>query len=271
MVRTYLNEMAPTGVVLIVSIRKGEVCTRGRSLRAAAGIALRAAAGGGLSSWWARVCILAVIGSGLGLAARGQSTPSIEKVLSGIELRYNRLATLKVDFEHTMKYLNRQPFVERGTLYLRRPGKMRWEYSKPAGKLLVGDGDLLHFYSPRSNQVRLLRPSQTGDLRVPLSFLLGRLHFRRQFRNLRIEERDGLPAVVAEGRTGKEAYSRVEFTYDPSDYELVHLKVYGQDESMTTFAFADETLNPLLEDPLFEFRAPAGAEVVDDTRLEESN
>lgn len=222
-----------------------------------------------MSWWFGRVCTVAAVG--LSLAGFGQSAPSIDKVLAGIELRYNRLATLQVDFEHTTRYLNRQPLVERGTLYLRRPGKMRWEYSKPAGKLLVGDGDLLHYYNPKSNQVRLLRPSQTGDLRVPLSFLLGRLHFRRQFRNLRLEERDGMPAVIAEGRTGKEAYSRVEFTYDPADYELVHLKVYGQDESMTTFAFSGETLNPLLENPLFDFRAPAGAEIVNDARLEESN
>lgn len=205
------------------------------------------------------------------LAAQAPEKPSLDKTLSGIELRYNRLATLKVDFEHTMKYLGRQPLVERGTLYLRRPGKMRWEYSKPAGKLLVGDGDLLHYYNPLSNQVRQLRPSQTGDLRVPLSFLLGRLRFRRQFRELRLEEIDGRAVLVGEGRSGQEAYTRVEFTYDPADFELLHLKVYGQDESVTTFAFSGETVNPRLEEPLFDFRAPAGAEIVDQTRSGDGN
>jgi outer membrane lipoprotein carrier protein len=211
------------------------------------------------------------LGAALHPAARGQSKPSLDKVLSAIELRYNRLATLKVDFEQTMRYLNRQKQVDRGTLFLRRPGKMRWEYTKPAGKLLVGDGDLVHFYNPRSNQVMRLRPSQTGDLRVPLSFLLGRLQFRRQFRDLRLAEIEGKSVVIGEGRTGKEAYARVEFTYDPADYELRHLKIYGQDESETTFGFSDETLNPLLEEAMFVFRAPPGAEIVDQTRMEEAN
>jgi outer membrane lipoprotein carrier protein len=216
--------------------------------------------------------MLAALSSAICLAARAQSSkPSLAKVISGIELRYNRLATLQVDFEQTMKYLNRQPLVERGTLYLRRPGKMRWEYSKPAGKLLVGDGDLLYIYSPKSNQVQQLRPSQTGDLRVPLSFLLGRLHYRRQFRDLRLREINGSPVLIGEGRGGKEAYSRVEFTYDPANFALLHLKVYGQDESVTTFAFSGETINPLLEEQLFAFRAPEGAEIVDRTRLEDSN
>jgi outer membrane lipoprotein carrier protein len=197
------------------------------------------------------------------LAAQAPPKPSLDKTLSGIELRYNRLATLKVDFEHTMRYLGRQPLVERGTLYLWRPGKMRWEYSKPAGKLLVGDGDLLYYYSPQSNQVRQLRPSQTGDLRVPLSFLLGGLHFRRQFRDLRLTEAEGRAVLVGEGRSGKEAYTRVEFTYDPADFELLHLKVHGQDESVTTFAFSEETVNPRLQKTLFDFHAPPGAEIVD--------
>ncbi len=216
--------------------------------------------------------LLAVCACGLwGGVAAAQSTakPSLDKTISGIELRYNRLATLKVDFEHTMRYLGRQPMVERGTLYLRRPGQMRWEYSKPAGKLLVGDGDLLYYYNPLSNQVRQLRPSQTGDLRVPLSFLLGRLHFRRQFRDLHLDEIDGQAVLVGEGRTGKEAYTRVEFTYNPADFELLHLKVFGQDESMTTFAFSGETVNPPLDKKLFDFHAPPGAEIVDQTELGE--
>jgi outer membrane lipoprotein carrier protein len=205
------------------------------------------------------------------MAAQVPEKPSLDKTLSGIELRYNRLATLKIDFEHTMRYLGRQPLVERGTLYLRRPGKMRWEYSRPAGKLLVGDGDLLHYYNPLSNQVRQLRPSQTGDLRVPLSFLLGRLHFRRQFRDLRLEEIEGQTVLVGEGRSGHEAYTRVEFTYDPADFQLTYLKVYGQEESVTTFAFDNETVNPQLEMKLFHFQAPPGAEIVDQVQLGDGN
>jgi outer membrane lipoprotein carrier protein len=205
------------------------------------------------------------------VAAQSPQKPSLDSVLAGVELRYNRLATLKVDFEHTMRYLDRRPLVERGTLYLRRPGKMRWEYSKPAGKLLVGDGDLLYYYNPLSNQVRQLRPSQTGDLRVPLSFLLGRLHFRRQFRDLRLQEIEGRAVLVGEGRSGKEAYTRVEFTYDPADFELTHLKVYGQDESVTTFTFSGETVNPNLAEALFDFHAPPGAEVVDQAQSGDGN
>jgi outer membrane lipoprotein carrier protein len=183
--------------------------------------------------------------------------------LSDIELRYNQLATLKIDFEQTLTLAGQSRFQERGTLFLRRPQMMRWEYIKPAGKLLVGDGDLLYYYNPMSNQVRTVKPMETGDLRAPLAFLLGRLNFRRQFKELRLEPINGRSVLVGEGRTGKEAYTRVEFTYDPSSYSLQHLRVLGQDESVTTFEFSGEVVNPRLDPALFVFNPPPGAEWVD--------
>lgn len=162
-----------------------------------------------------------------------------------------------------MQFVGRPPLEESGILYLRRPSKMRWQYEVPEGKLLVGDGEVLHMYSPRSNQVRRVKLEETGDLRAPLSFLLGRLKLRRQFRNLRLAVQDGRHMLIGEGRTGKEAYTQVEFTYDPDDYRLVHIKVYGQDETITTFRFEDEKVNEFLALSLFRFEPPAGADVID--------
>jgi len=193
--------------------------------------------------------------------------PSLNEVLSGVELRYNRLATLQVDFQQTQTYSGRPRFEEQGTLYLRRPSKMRWEYSRPAGKLLVGDGELLYYYNPRTNQVRQVKPMETGDLRAPLAFLLGRLRFRRQFRNLRLENVDGRTLLAADGRSGKEAYGRVEFTYDEADFRLMHLRILGQDDSITTFHFDDEIVNPRLDPALFEFVPPAGADLLEEAGL----
>lgn len=192
------------------------------------------------------------------------ASPSLKEVLNGIELRYNRLATLQVDFQQTQTYSGRPRFEEQGTLYLRRPSKMRWEYSRPAGKLLVGDGDLLHYYNPRTNQVRQVKPMETGDLRAPLAFLLGRLRFRRQFRNLRLETVEGRTLLAADGRSGKEAYGRVEFTYDEADFRLVHLRILGQDDSITSFHFDDEIVNPRLDPALFDFVPPPGADLLEE-------
>ena len=207
-------------------------------------------------------CALLIAATWIGPLLHAEAA-KLGAVVSRIERRYNSLATLKIRFRQTMQFVARPPLTEEGMLSLLRPQKMRWDYTRPAGKLLVGDGEVLHMYNPRANQVRRIKPSETGDLRAPLSFLLGRLRLRRQFSNLRLSEADGQALLIADGRSGKEAYTHVEFHYDPGDYRLVGLKVFGQDESVTVFLFEDEQVNATLDPALFVFEPPEGADLID--------
>ncbi len=202
----------------------------------------------------------------LALAAAWFSAPlhgqSADRVAAAIELRYNRLATMRSEFEQSLEYAGRRRMIEAGTLYLRRPGKMRWDYALPEGKVAVGDGEMFHIYNPRTNQVRQLKLDETADLRAPLAFLLGRMRLKRQFRNLRLETVAGESVLVADGRTGGEYFSHVEFAYDPDNFRLRRIAVYGRDDSLNVFRFRREILNPALELELFEFRPPEGAEIL---------
>lgn len=211
------------------------------------------------------IALLVCIGVALLGAPAAAQQPSLGQVISKIEFHYNSLATLQTQFEQKVSYMGQRPRIERGTVYVRRPQKMRWEYSQPEGKLLVGDGELLHMFNPMTNQVRRIDLSQSGDLRALLSFLLGRLRLERQFRNLRLEPSGGRHVLVGEGRPGRDPYGRVEFTYDPQSYTLLHIKVMGHDETVTEFTFEKERINATLDLSLFTFRAPAGAEVLDES------
>ena len=189
------------------------------------------------------------------------------KVISGMELHYNRLATLRVDFEQELRYAGAPRSLERGTLSLLRPQKMRWDYRRPAGKLLIGEGERLRMFNPNTNQVRTVLMDESADMRAPLAFLLGRLNLRRQFKNLELDTR-GKPALVGEGRTGKEQYTRVEFFYDPdNDFRLDEVRVLGRDESLTIFRFSNEVVNPSLDPAIFELVVPDGAEVLPEQSL----
>jgi len=190
----------------------------------------------------------------------------LDEAAAGIELRYNRLATMQVDFEQTTLYAGKVRSAERGKLALLRPGKMRWDYSKPKGRLMIGDGEVIRMYNPRTNQARTVQLGAEADMRAPLGFLLGRLRLKRQFKNLRIETIEGRRALVGEGRTGGEAYDRVEFFYEPS-FRLYEIRAYGRDDSTTVFAFDDEVRNETLDEALFVFKAPDGAEILEAVSL----
>ena len=205
-------------------------------------------------------CGLLVLGAVAG-TARG-SPQSLAGVPEAVEKRYNRLRSLRAEFEESVSYAGRNRRRERGSLYLLRPGKMRWEYSEPAGKLFISDGKMFHLYSPNANQVRRIRPAEASDMRAPLAFLLGRLDLRKEFGKLTLKTVEEGIEMTALARSEDAAFSQAVFTIAPDTFQIRRIAVTGQDGMKTEFQFGREVLNPRLDPGLFRFRAPAGAEVV---------
>lgn len=202
------------------------------------------------------------------LVASALPAQHLGDVIEGMEFHYNRLATLQTEFEQTLLYGGSPRDVQRGTLYLYRPRKIRWDYTKPKGQLLIGDGEIMKMYSPRTNQVRTMQLTDTADMRAPLAFLLGGLNLRRQFKNLELATIDGKPAMVGQGRTGKEGFTKVEFFYDPgADFRLDKLQVYMRNDAIMVFTFDNEIVNVKLDESMFEFKAPPGAEILSEQQI----
>ena len=197
------------------------------------------------------------------LAAAAFGAPlDLPRVLKGIENRYNSARTIEVDFEQTHSVKGRGRRTESGTLSLRKPGRMRWDYTSPAGKLFLSDGKLLYFYSPSANRVEKMKMKESDDMRAPLAFLLGRIDFNRDFRSYQVTPEGTDLRIKAMPKSDKLPYSEVEFVAAP-DYRIRALTVKGRDESVMEFRFSDEKMNPALSESLFQFRPPAGAEIVD--------
>src|SRR5437899_5433750 len=119
--------------------------------------------------------------------------PAVAGLLRQVENRYNRAGTLEVRFAETYSGPARAPRTETGTLYLRQPGRMRWEYSSPAGKLFISDGKNVYLYLPSSNRVEKmkLKESVGEDWRAPLAFLLGQWNFEKDFQNIQVRPHPG--------------------------------------------------------------------------------
>jgi len=145
-------------------------------------------------------------------------------------------------------------------LLLRKPGRMRWDYTQPKGKLFVSDGKVLWLYTPADNRATKMKLQESEDMRAPLAFLLGRLHFSQEFRNLKAQaEASGL-RVTAEPKTENLPYSKVEFVVTPESC-IREVRVTGFDQSILDFTFDGEKVNPPLDGKLFEFHPPPGAEL----------
>src|SRR5262249_51654736 len=86
------------------------------------------------------------------VCASGASAP-LETIFKGVEARYNKAQSLQVLFHESFSAPQRPKMMESGTLRLRKPGRMRWDYSDPAGKLFLADGKNIYLYTPKDNQV----------------------------------------------------------------------------------------------------------------------
>ncbi|HTP32432.1 MAG TPA: outer membrane lipoprotein carrier protein LolA [Candidatus Acidoferrales bacterium] len=203
------------------------------------------------------VCLTAV-------SALAAETP-LDTLLKSVEARYNKAKTLQVLFHEDYTPLGRPRRSESGLLQLRKPGKMRWDYDQPKGKLFISDGKFLWLYTPADNRAEKLKLKESDDMRAPLAFLLGKLDFQKEFRNLQARPEGSAQRITAEPKTDNLPYSAVEFVVDPQS--RIHMvKVTGFDRSILEFRFDDEKIDPPLDSKLFQFQVPKGAELVEEGR-----
>jgi outer membrane lipoprotein carrier protein len=193
------------------------------------------------------------------------ATPDLGNVLKAVENRYNHAQTLEVVFHEGYTAPGQPRRTESGMLQLRKPGRMRWDYTSPKGKLFVSDGKFLWLYTPSNNQVEKMKIKESEDMRAPLAFLLGKLHFDREFRNIQSRPVAGGTLITAEPKTENLPYTHVEFVVDAQN-QIRRVQVTGYDKSVLEFDFEQEKLNPTLEASLFQFRMPTGAELVEATQ-----
>ncbi len=213
---------------------------------------------------WLRQTNVGHLRLGIGLLAvcAGLAGAPLDTLLKGVEARYNRAKTLQVLFTEQYTPPGHARRTESGTLLLRKPGRMRWDYAQPAGKLFVSDGKMLWLYTPTENRVEKMKFQETEDMRAPLAFLLGKLHFDKEFRDLQGKPEGTAMRITAEPKSDNLPYSAVEFVVTP-DSHIREVKVTGYDKSVLDFTFDQEKLDPPLGEKAFQFQMPKGAELVE--------
>ena len=190
----------------------------------------------------------------------------IHEIARAVDDHYNHLRSLQSDF--TEIYQGDGPErVESGTLWLKKPRKMRWEYRSPKEKLFVSDGRVVWFYLPTERQLRKTSLKKLDDLRSPLAFLLGKTKLESELRDLS-KAVDQSPLVsgdmVLRGvpQAMMDQVSEVLLEITPS-HEIVRIVLVDADQATTEFRFAGWKENLELSDRQFTFTPPPGVETVE--------
>ena len=196
----------------------------------------------------------------------GSQDKDLAGVLRGMEKRYNGLKTIRLRFEQIYRQGRQVIRRESGTLFLLKPGKMRWQYEEPEPKLFLADGRNLTLYVPSENRATQMAMKEADDLRTPFAFLLGRLKFDEEFETLETSTEfqpleSGNVVVRAVPKRLPERVAWIVFEVTPK-LEIRRLIFEEPGGIQTEFRFADEEANPALAQALFYFQPVPGTELI---------
>lgn len=192
---------------------------------------------------------------------------TLEEVVRGLEQAYGRMTDLTAQFNQTSfnKSLN-ATIPAQGSVYLKRGGKLRWEYSEPTKQEIVSDGKTLWVYTPSLNQVNT-GPAPEALAGPAGSFLagLGRLreHFHVRLLNpAQPTDAEGNVVLDLTPRQPVPTLARLILSLEPKGWEIRKAVVYDQFENTVTMQFTRVAINSGLSDRLFTFVPPPGAATV---------
>ena len=145
---------------------------------------------------------------------------------------------------------------------LSKPGRMRWSYTDPAGKLFILDGKFAWSYSPGDAQAQRVSTKRMDDLRSPLRLLLGHAQLARELVGIRITR--GPEGFFIQGvPRGQEARLKQLSLITTPLGAIRQLKLEETDGATTEFRFDGMQENPAVTPADFTFTPPAGVPIVD--------
>ncbi|HTV66526.1 MAG TPA: outer membrane lipoprotein chaperone LolA [Bryocella sp.] len=214
---------------------------------------------------------LALIAAALLVGALPLFAQDVHAIAAKVDQRYDHIRTLEAQFTETYSGAG-MTRTESGTLQLRKPGEMRWDYDQPRPKVFVTDGTVAWFYVPGERQARRTPVKQLDDLRSPLRYLLGKTKLDKELDGLSLapDQKPLQPGDVVLRGIPKGMQDRVSQTLleVSPDGLIVRIVVEELDGSATDFRFLQQKENVQIAEQQFHFVPPPGVEIVAGTEME---
>jgi outer membrane lipoprotein carrier protein len=193
-----------------------------------------------------------------------QSRPAPDALAKSLQQRYQGIADFTADFQQTYQGgVLRTRSVEQGTVTVKKPGRMRWAYSKPEKKEFVSDGRKMYLYVPQDRQV-IVSDAETGDTSTSSLFLAGKGDISRDFAAAYAETPvPGTLALKLTPRHRQPDYEYLIVAVDPVSLQIRGLVTRDLQGGDSTLTFTNLKENQGISDKVFAFRIPRGVDVVD--------
>lgn len=194
-----------------------------------------------------------------GSPTRAEQTPAAPDLARRIQTHYNTVADFTADFAATFKYkLTHQVSVERGTLKVKKPSRMRWTFTKPDRKEFVADGTRLFTYFPADKVGSENLLSDSDDDSLALLFLAGKGDLTRDFTaTMPAEQPANEWQLVLSPKKRQSEYDTLTLGVRRDSLALTGLVIVDE-EGTQAYQFTNFKTNTGLKDSDFRFALPPG-------------
>ena len=185
---------------------------------------------------------------------------SNDLIVRRVDDHYNHLSSLRARYAEHYSGMGMDR-TETGTLLLKKPGRMRWSYDAPVGKVFVLDGKFAWFYTPGDAQATRVAAKEMDDLRSPLRFLLGHTQLKKELDGLTVTP-EGSGFRISGVPKGMEQRVKLLSLGVTAAGAIERMRLEEVDGAVTEFAFSDMQENVPVKDSDFSFIPPPGVTVV---------
>ena len=206
----------------------------------------------------------AALGGEVGARAADQTAPELAAAL---QRKYDAIKDFSADFSHAYEGgVLRKQITERGRLLVKKPGKMRWDYSSPETKQFVSDGLKMYSYIPQDKQVIVASVPSDAEAPTPTLFLAGKGNVTRDFTPSLVDAPAGMPpgskALKLVPKAKQRDYDWLVLVLDPATLSIRGLLTVDAQGGKSSFFFTNLKENVGLADKEFAFKIPRGVDVV---------
>lgn len=207
--------------------------------------------------------VLILIGVLSGTAQTEEAAPSLVSVIQKIQASYESTKDWNAEFQQTLTISGfDSPIRSSGKLYIKKPGKLRWDYQEPGRDQIMVNMDTVWVYTPDQKQVIVSSLDDLSDSRIPLHFLAGTGKLDRDFEiewfNPKIPLEGKTPSLRLKPKDPDSGISHLQINVHPDSFMITELTLFEKNGNRSRFEFIKINKNKGLEDAWFVFQTPKG-------------
>ena len=192
---------------------------------------------------------------------------SEQQALDAIQRQYEKVSTFEADFTQRsyVKMMNQTQSVK-GTVKIKKPGKMKWVYGAPDTQILISDGKNLWLYVPEEAQATKVPVESIYSSNPPALFLAGKGKLTQSFNVESVSEENKNILVTLVPKNDDQGLARLILHANKKNYQITGSTVYDKLGNKTDIRFSRIRINREIPEEQFQLKAPPGVEILDYTQ-----